>query len=318
MVAPASGLLSPSRYPEAPTYGPTSEEEKAMRRTWFALTGFLAAVGLAVAQPPTGTNPPPSTPPVKIPSSPVPTGLNPPGTGSPQTPQAPQSPQTPPENKESLLDPSQPLDRYLMRWEDEMKKVQSLAAECVRDEKNKTFNTEQRFIGRAYYMKPNFAILHMQKKDKPQEYEKFICTGTYLYQFLPAQQEIRVHQLPTPKPGQVADDSFLSFMFGMKAEEAKRRYDLKMTKETPDYIYIEITPRFPQDKADFARARLVLNKDSFLPRQLWFEQPNKDEVLWDIPRLDNKANLKREDFAPPATPQGWKLVQQPRVTRSAP
>ena len=52
--------------------------------------------------------------------------------------------------------------------------------------------------------------------------------------------------------------------------------------------------------------------------ELWFEQPNKDEVLWDIPRLDSKANLKREDFAPPATPQGWKLVQQPRVARPSP
>jgi TIGR03009 family protein len=294
-----------------------------MRRTWFALSGVLAAVGLAVAQPPTNPTPPESTPPVRIPSGPVPTTLNPPpGTGAPQTPQAPQAPQTPqPGNKETLLDPARdPLDRYLLRWEDEMKKVQTLAAECVRDEKNKTFNTEQRFVGRAYYMKPNFAILHMQKKDKPQEYEKFVCTGTYLYQFLPAQQEIRVHQLPAPKPGEgkIADDSFLSFMFGMKAEEAKRRYDLKLTKETPDYIYIDITPRFPPDKADFARARIVLNKDSFLPRQLWFEQPNKDEVLWDIPRLDSKANLKREDFAPPATPQGWKLVQQPRVTRSVP
>src|SRR5262249_26853156 len=142
------GLRAPLAFPlpgRADPTDPRRNEEMAMRKTWFALTGVLAAVGLAVAQPPTGTNPPPPTPPAKIPPGPTPTGLNPPpGTGAPQTPQAPQSPQSPPENKETLLDPSQPLDRYLLRWEDEMKKVQSLAAECVRDEKNKTFNTEQR------------------------------------------------------------------------------------------------------------------------------------------------------------------------------
>jgi len=60
----------------------------------------------------------------------------------------------------------------------------------------------------------------------------------------------------------------------MKAEEAKRRYDMSLVKQDPFYFYIEIGARFPADKADFQQARLVLWRKSFLPRQLWFEQPN--------------------------------------------
>src|SRR5262249_45575429 len=147
--------------------------------------------------------------------------------------------------------------------------------------KDKTFDTVQKFTGFAQYMKAgagatgmNLAMLELRPEGKGEISHKFICTGTFLYQFLPAQKEVRAYELPRPKPGQVAEDNFLSFLFGMKAEEAKRRYDLRLAKEDQWYVYVDILPRFPRDKADFQRARIVLNKDSFLPRQLWFEQPN--------------------------------------------
>src|SRR5262249_36785955 len=159
-----------------------------------------------------------------------------------------------------------------------------------------TFQRTETYVGEAKYMKlpvgatgqvDNLASLSMQNKDNPNIFERFVCTGTHLYQFLPQQKEIRVYQLPPPRPGQVADDNFLSFLFGMKAEEAKRRYDLRVVKEDQWYIYVEVQPRSPADKADFQKARLVLNKDNFLPRQLWFEQPNGDEVTWDLPRVQS-------------------------------
>src|SRR5947199_27600 len=92
----------------------------------------------------------------------------------------------------------------------------------------------------------------------------------------------REHQrqkIPSPPPGQVSDDHFLTFLFGMKAEQAKQRYELKVTREDQYYIYLDVTPRSPQDRSDFVRAQLVLSKESFLPRQLWFEQPNGSTIV---------------------------------------
>jgi TIGR03009 family protein len=218
----------------------------------------------------------------------------------------------------TTLDPAHNrLDALLVRWEKEMTGIQTIVAQCTRTAVDKTFGKADIYEGTAKYMKPNMAMLEMQKKGKPQIFEKYICTGTYLYEYVPAEKVIRVHELPPPKPGQVADDNFLSFLFGMRAVEAKRRYDLKLVKGPPDdqwYYYVEILPRFPADQADFAKARLVLNAQSFLPRELWFQQPNGDEVKWDIPKVDAGVNIPRTDFTSPNTPQGWTMVRAPKTT----
>lgn len=213
------------------------------------------------------------------------------------------------------------LDAYLLRWEQEMRKVQTLAAALARVDKDKSFGSTTKYNGVAQYMKSgtgpttmNLALLEMKQEGKTDLAEKFVCTGTYLYQFLPAQKEIRAYEMPKPKPGQVAEDSFLGFLFGMKADEAKRRYTLSLAKEDTWYIYVDIVPRTAADRADFARARLVLNKDSYLPRQLWFEHANGNEIIWDIPRLQSGVALDRRAFDTPKVPQGWKFQAVNRAT----
>jgi TIGR03009 family protein len=205
------------------------------------------------------------------------------------------------------------LDSLLNSWEQKMQSVQSLSAECKRTTVDKAFKSTDIFEGKALYLAPDRAALHMIKQGKPDVYERFLCTGTFLYEFVPANKIVRVHELPPRKPGQVADNNFLSFLFGMKAEEAKRRYDLRLAQEDQHWVYIDIYPRLAEDKADFQRARLVLSAATFLPRQLWFVQPNLNEVTWDIPRVDTTTPLNIKEFAVPALPGGWKMVQVPRT-----
>jgi hypothetical protein len=106
---------------------------------------------------------------------------------------------------------------------------------------------------------------------------------------------IRIHQLPPPKPGQVADDNFLSFLFGMRAAEAKSRYQLTYVPPGPDdkwYYYIKIQPIHPADKHEFTEARLALNNKTFLPAQVWFQEPNGNEVTWDFTKVINGADIR--------------------------
>lgn len=217
------------------------------------------------------------------------------------------------------------LDEYLLRWEQEMQKIQSLEATLERTEKDKTFQTEKKFTGVARYMKDgtgptarNLALLEMKEAGKQELYEKFICTGTFLYQFRPQEKEIRVLRLPTPKPGQVSDDNFLTFLFGMKAEQTKQRYDLKVTREDQYYIYLDVAPRRAQDRSDFVRAQLVLNKDTYLPRQLWFEQPNGSTIVWGIPHVDTRAKINVKEFDAPTLPPDWKMVNVERPPETPP
>jgi TIGR03009 family protein len=208
------------------------------------------------------------------------------------------------------------LDEYLQRWEQEMQKIQTLSATLERTQKDAAFQVEKKFTGYAQYMKAgsgqtvlNLAILEMKEEGKKEFCEKYICTGTFLYQFRPSEKAVYAHRLPTPKPGQVGDDNFMSFLFGMKAAQAKEKYGLELSREDQYYIYVEVKPRTQQDKEEFKRAQIVLSKETFLPRQLWFEKPTGDQVVWGIPRIDTKAKLNKEDFDAPKLPDGWKMIE---------
>src|SRR5438309_864640 len=149
--------------------------------------------------------------------------------------------QPPPPTAAPPLDPNNRLDSLLMQWEAKMKSIQTLKATVTRQRDDKVFNTQDAFKGQAKYMKPNLALLELSRVDRPTIFEKYICTGTFLYEYNLSNREVRCHELPPPKPGQVADDNFLSFVFGMKAEEAKRRYDLQLMDSTDkNYYYLQI------------------------------------------------------------------------------
>ena len=158
--------------------------------------------------------------------------------------------------------PADQLDDYLSRWQQSMEQVQSLSATLKRTEKDPVTEVESHFTGVTKYLKAgngpgtqNLALLEMTPEGKKEFSERFVCSGAFLYQFLPGPKEIVAHELPKPKAGQVADDNLLSFLFGMKKEEAKSRYELKLTKVTNDYVYVEVIPRNAADKVDFKRRK---------------------------------------------------------------
>src|SRR5690242_18983751 len=104
-------------------------------------------------------------------------------------------------------------------------------------------------------MRPNRAMMRLEKRGKPEVFEQLIYTGTFLYQFLPQQKELRVHKLPATKSGGVSDDTFLAFLLpGMKASAARERYQLRLLPPPPNdtYFYnILIQPKTPADRQEF-------------------------------------------------------------------
>jgi hypothetical protein len=77
------------------------------------------------------------------------------------------------------------------------------------------------------------------------------------------------------------------------------------------YHYLQILPRTPADKADFTEARLVLTTKDFLPAQVWYHQPNGNEVRWDF-KIDATAKILPTTFAPPQKLEsGWRAERAP-------
>lgn len=224
-----------------------------------------------------------------------------------------QQPQQPPA---PTVASSAQLDAVLAQWEKQMQGVQTLAAQLTRTTVNRVFNTTDIYEGGVKFMKPNRALFDLRKKGDPQVFERIVFTDANIYEFRPQDKTLRIHQPPPRKPGQVTDDNIMAFVFGMKADEAKRRYDMSLHKpEDPNYYYIAVQPRAPQDRQDFVSAWLILLKRNYLPRQFRYTEPNKNEIMYDIPSIElNGKSVVATDFAPPQAPSGWKTVQVPRPT----
>ncbi len=208
------------------------------------------------------------------------------------------------------------LDAILLSWEQAMKPIQSAFVQCTHTVVDKVLKDTEVYEGTAQFMKPDLAIIDLKMKGRPQDVEHIICTGTFVYQFVPANQIIKVFDLKT---GQSNQDNFLPFLQGMKAQDAKARYELTLVKEDKLYTYIKIVPRLLEDKADFREARLVLWSQTLLPRELRFVAPNGNENIWDIPKIEpNPRQLNRTAFTAPKLPTGWKWEKAPVLQTPAP
>jgi TIGR03009 family protein len=219
---------------------------------------------------------------------------------------------------------------YLESWEKAMSDVKTLIIECKRDDKKVTFGTKDEFTGKVFFMKDKddiFIFMHMDLMDKkvpknkaePRVYERFICNPTACYEYVPQEKKIRYRQITAGKGGKGTDDNLLSFLFNTDAKKATERYELKLAKEDNDYVYVEVKPKRAADAVDFKIARVCLDKDSFLPRQLWFLQNNGDEVLWDLPLVEKNKKLDRKIFDKPELPiqegekvSKWKYEEMPK------
>lgn len=206
------------------------------------------------------------------------------------------------------------LDQLLLQWEQKMQGVQSLFARIKKTETDGIAKTSVESVGYLKFSKPDRADLYVQRSNNQQVYERFLCTGNNLFEFLPKQKLIRVHALPQRAPGQpLVDNSFVGFLAGMGAAEAKRRFEMTLLKEDEWYAYIEVKPIRPEDKVEFSKARLALLKSTMMPKEMQFVPPDGNPIKWDIQSMDLNSQIAATDFAPPQLKQfpGWQMQQMP-------
>ena len=208
------------------------------------------------------------------------------------------------------------LDEVLAQWEARMTGVKSLKAAISREYQDKVFKTTDVYVGNAYFQAPNLANLEMARRDNASIFEKFVCTGQFIYQFVPAQKQVRVYNLgPAQKGQQIAENSFLSFLVGMKVSDAKARYLFRLESEDADFCFLEVQPRNPSDLADFNVVQIALSKKTLLPQALRYTQANGNVTTWTITSpLERDVRLDPKLFAAPPMPPGYELKQQPPLT----
>lgn len=259
---------------------------------------------------------------------------------------------TPPPAVEPLNDKNQKyLDAYLKAWENRMSQVECLETKIVLTEvaanpqnDGGPKQTKTVYTGEASLMKPNYAKMLLKEDANPTNSKKwrhFVADGStdekgrgpFLWEYDYGRKVARVLQLP--KAG-VGDNTLMSFLFGMKADEIKKRYHLSIDVENNDkhnkfYLHIGILPKSREDMQEFKKAELVLWKNNedpkyadvwMLPARLWFQHPNGDQVTWEFKNLTTQKKFHKSDFKAPGFPDRdwkseWVKPPTPTVTRTS-
>lgn len=251
---------------------------------------------------------------------------NSPGQGAPAS-GAPQA--APPAHLRAVL------TEVLQGWETDSAAFQNLAVRF--DARRKVNGMERRFDGTAKFIRlpQNLlgAILQMDAYDArgqrdPDRDERYVCTGANIYVINRMDKIIYWDTLPANSAGNAGADGPMPFFVGMKAADAETRYDLVATQSDAWYTYIDVRPKWPKDKLDFVYARLVvLNKQTSiipkgLPRELYWVEPNKVEVKWEIKEIVKNTSdpkiVNRAEFVPPPLPPGWKAEKMQKQSPAAP
>lgn len=262
-----------------------------------------------------------------------------------QPPAAPATrPQRPeaPELRVAEVDPK--LDAILQRWEMESSKIQFLQGKHYRQELNKVFSQEKRSEGAFFFQAPDRGRFEMQgiepqknqvsKQIDPatnQPYqlaagnnECWICTGMNIMQIDHAQKQYEQIPIPEEMRGKNIVQSPLPFLFGMKAEEAKRRFELRLHEETAAYYAIDAKPLQEIDARNYQYARIYLDKKSMVPTAVklidpagtintnyFFRDvevnPNKNAFVTWVGNIFGKGNPFQPDL------EGYKQIQAPAV-----
>jgi len=71
----------------------------------------------------------------------------------------------------------------------------------------------------------------------------------------------------------------------METKQAHKRFEIKLTKDDENYIYVEVFPKSRDDTADFAKAQIVIDKSTFLPRRLWYAESNRDTNTFNFTQM---------------------------------
>lgn len=191
-----------------------------------------------------------------------------------------------PQPQELRVEPVSPeLQKVLENWEKESSKILWLSGDHERIQYDNTFFVESRSSGRFVYEAPDkgryeFEGAKISKDDvskkqgpdkKPYKLqagpsERWICTGKEVIKINDVDKTFDVVEIPEDQRGEKIMEGPLPFLFGMKAEQAKKRYQLQLLNKPDDSrIWIYVVPRFDQDKRNYREATIILDPKSFHP-----------------------------------------------------
>jgi TIGR03009 family protein len=225
------------------------------------------------------------------------------------------------------VDPAR-MEWLLKKWEQQCAKLKTLDVTILRIDDAPAWGDKDYYEGRALFKSPNLAFIDFNRiklddKKKPMRdpqtkkwvstpYERIICTGDEVWQYSSDTQQIFVFPLEKDEQKKAVEEGPLPFLFNMRADDAKKRYQMTLMSEDEKSFGVSIKPKLKEDKESFSMTFLSLDRTYLLPVRILMLSPDgkssKDFRLGPMfpNRAVNDRNFQGKPLGPP-----WKLVRNP-------
>lgn len=199
-------------------------------------------------------------------------------------------------------------------WEKAMADLKSFGAQVQRITVDRPLDTKDEHTGVVFLSKTDAkggaikARLDLAKAANKDVFERFICTGAEVYEYVPANQTVRVHVMPKNKQGALPGNTLLSFILGGSAKEVMDRFDVKVDEKAQrdGYRYLWVHPKNGGPKQDFQVAHLTFHRDTHTLARIHFWQANRSEITWNFTNVQVNPKLPAALFEA-ELPKGWRL-----------
>lgn len=295
---------------------------------------------------------------------PRPGSANPPASGAPRNQQGngqrtEQNPITPASGRGGIGEEAQveeverlpeALETILKDWEKKSSQIKSLHGKHTRTVYNLVFQEEKIAHGKFFLQTPDKGRIDLDgQKQKPgaksarlgqdgepfrlvsDRSERWICTGNEVVMVDDEQKTFQVMPLPASAKGTNIINTPLPFLFGMKAEDAKRRFHFQLSKDTRESAILIIYPKQASDQENYKKAFVILDKATYLPTAVkLFDPSNSLETVYKFESVNINdsgfvSSVKRawgissgNPYYPDLKGDGYKLILPPAATEPAP
>ncbi|MBX3437317.1 MAG: hypothetical protein KF861_07505 [Planctomycetaceae bacterium] len=275
------------------------------------------------------------------PRAPRPTGAQPPDPAGVQRIQSEEPGQKRPETQPVVVNP-QELERVLLDWEKKTAHITKLRGEHQQFEYDSVFLVEKRAIGSFWFQSPDKGRIDFninqqpQLVDPPEKPRKkspsgeqyrveaaspkiWSCDGTMVLSVDVSDKTYDKLEIPPHQRGENIIDGPLPFLFGMKADKLKERYQMSLgsqhnpprTKDVRGTYHIVAMPLKIDDAREWSRAEVLLDATYCVPKAIRLIDPAQTrETVYTFDMSTMKPNEKLpwipNPFSPPLL--GYKPV----------
>jgi TIGR03009 family protein len=194
------------------------------------------------------------------------------------------------------VDPA--LEKVLKDWEQHTSQFKKLAGEFEVFKYDPIFLIEKRAAGKFVHEAPdkgNYERLatEIDPKEKSKKTDKngtpyklesdsperWVCTGKEVIKIDMRERTYDRMPIAPENQGQNIIDGPLPFLFGMKADRAKKRYKLKLLRKNDTEIWLQAVPRWDTDAGNWEKAVIIIDAEKFVPNAVKLYDPTGAETV---------------------------------------